>query len=239
MRINFKKPKTKSDVPPPPGRERLRHFEAELAKAHGFVVSLEARVAQLSTITTDAVAVEQALQLHIAGDDGLAALAAHAAGQTTPDDEIAKLIAAAKSTAEAAAAAKATLPLAQTALENARAQVVALGEEKAAEINRVVTQLADGLAHAYLKSFEETARLHDQLAGFAAGTSTYVGEIALIIDQLKVPRFALPSLGNIDADPYIRHRNNEVVIAESTRTWQAVKSRLELDLSDLISETAT
>ena len=79
--------------------------------------------------------------------------------------------------------------------------------------------------------------------GFANGTSTYVGEIALIIEQLKVPRFALPSLGTIDSDPFIRHRNNELTIAESTATWQAVKARLELDvdadLSNLISETAT
>ena len=104
-------------------------------------------------------------------------------------------------------------------------------------------QLADSLAHAYLKSFEETGRLYDQLLGFANGASTYIGEIVLIIDPLKAPRFALPSLGNVDADPFIRHRSSELTVNESTETWRAVKSRLELDvdadLSDLIAEGET
>jgi hypothetical protein len=244
MGINFRKgAKPKSDVPPPPGRERLRHFDAELEKAHGFVAEFETRVARLATIMSDAREADQALQLFIANDGGTEALAAHAAGQTTADDEIAKLIAAAKSTSEAAAAAKAAQPLAQTALENARAQVIALADEKAAELNRVVMQLADSLAHAYLKSFEQTGRLYDQLLGFANGASTYIGEIALIIDPLKAPRFALPSLGNVDADPFIRHRSSELTVNESTETWRAVKARLELDvdadLSDLIAEGET
>jgi hypothetical protein len=243
MGINFRKgAKPKSDVPPPPGRERLRHFDAELEKAHGYVADFETRVARLSTIMSDAREAEQALQLFIA-NGGVEALAAHSAGQTTADDEIVKLIAAAKSTSEAAAAAKAAQPMAQTALENARSQVIALGEEKAAELNRVVMQLADSLAHAYLKSFEETGRLYDQLLGFANGASTYIGEIVLIIDPLKAPRFALPSLGNVDADPFIRHRSSELTVNESTETWRAVKARLELDvdadLSDLIAEGET
>jgi hypothetical protein len=239
MGINFRKSKMKSDVPPPPGRERLRHFDTELERAHGFVADFETRVARLETIISDATAAEQALQLFIANDGGTEALAAHAAGQTGADDEIAKLIAAAKSTAEASAAARVALPMAQAALENARSQVLAIADEKSAELNRVVMQLADGLAHAYLKSFEQTGRLYDQLLGFANGASTYIGEIALIIDPLKAPRFALPSLGNVDADPFIRHRSSELTVNESTETWRAVKSRLELDvdadLSDLIT----
>jgi hypothetical protein len=54
---------------------------------------------------------------------------------------------------------------------------------------------------------------------------------------------SFPSFGNIDADPFIRHRSNELIINESTRTGQAVKARLELDvdadLSDLIAEGET
>jgi hypothetical protein len=99
MGINFRKG-AKADavggIRPKPddvGRERLRHFDQELAKAHTFVADMETRVARLATIITDAVAAEQALQLYIASDGGVAALAAHSAGQTTPDDEISDLIA--------------------------------------------------------------------------------------------------------------------------------------------------
>jgi hypothetical protein len=48
----------------------------------------------------------------------------------------------------------------------------------------------------------------------------------------------LPSLGNADADPFMRSRGSEITVAESARTWATVRQRLETDvdadLSDLI-----
>src|SRR5258706_9031180 len=107
MGLNFQKAeKPDSAAAPAPsntptvGRERLRHFEENLARGRACVTAMEARCAQLSKIITDAVAADQALQLFISGDTGVSALAAHAAGETTPDEEVAKLIALQKCTAE-------------------------------------------------------------------------------------------------------------------------------------------
>jgi hypothetical protein len=251
MGINFSRKKPEADLShaageklekvPEVGRERLRHFDAELAKGQACVSDLEARCARLSAIITDAATADQALQAFIAADGGIA-LAAYSAGQTTADDEIAKLIAAAKSTSEAAAAAKAALPTAETALGNARSQVTALDGEKAAEIARVVAHFADHLALAYKKSFAETARLHDQLLGFARATSSIGGGVALIEDELTVPRFGLPSLERADGqyDPYMRHYANDFVVAQSSKVWATARARLEIDvdadLSDLVTE---
>jgi hypothetical protein len=65
-----------------------------------------------------------------------------------------------------------------------------------------------------------------------------LGDIQLIIDPLKTPRFALPSLGNQDADPFLRHRPNDIVVSDAAKTWSTVRDRLEADaaadLGDLI-----
>jgi hypothetical protein len=84
--------------------------------------------------------------------------------------------------------------------------------------------------------------LHDQLLCFARATQGNIGQIALVEDELVIPRFALPSLERTDGhyDQYMRAHPNDFVVMESTKTWQAVKARLELnvdaDLSDLITE---
>jgi hypothetical protein len=75
---------------------------------------------------------------------------------------------------------------------------------------------------------------------YANTTQSNVGDIQLIIDPVKVPRFALPSLGNADADPFLRHRVSDITVADSEKTWNTVRSRLEsdpnADLSDLIGQ---
>jgi hypothetical protein len=210
-----------------------------LAKANEAVTDLERRVAALENIGIDASAADSALQLFIAQDGGTDALLAHSAGNTMPDDQISILISAAKTTAEAAAPAKAALHLAQNALERARAEVIRLAEEKQAEIGRFMTLLGDETARRYKRAFQECCAIHDELMGFAQGTSN-LGEIALIVDELRVPRFNLPSLACLnDHDPFLRHRANAYAVDGSAKTWRAVKSRLEsdvdADLSDLIS----
>jgi hypothetical protein len=224
---------------PVAGRQRLHFFNEELAKANAAVADLERRVATLDNIGIDAVAAEQELQLYIASDAGTEALLAHAEGKSKPDDQIAILLAAAKSTGEAAGPAKAALPLARDALEKERAEVLRLGEEKAAEIGRFMTLMADETARQYKDAFDLVCFLHDQLTGFANGTSVYMGEVAMIIEELKVPRFNLPSLACINEhDPFLRRRGSSSTVGEFTKVWTAVKERLEADvdadLSDLI-----
>lgn len=126
-------------------------------------------------------------------------------------------------------------------LADARAQVLRIGEEKAAEIGRVVAHLADHVALAYRKSFAETARLHDELLGFARATSFTSGGVAMVEAELVIPRFGLPSLNPTDGkyDPYLRHYANDFTVAQSSSTWATARARLEedvdADLSDLIA----
>lgn len=83
---------------------------------------------------------------------------------------------------------------AQDALERARAEVIRLGDEKQTEIGRYMTTLADETARKYKAAFEECCRLHDELMGFANRTSQFMGEVAMVVEKLKVPRLNLPSL---------------------------------------------
>jgi hypothetical protein len=222
------------------GRERLHFFDGELAKANAAVTDLEKRVATLEQIGIDAATADKALQLFLAQADGVAALQAHAAGHSKPDDQIAKLIAAQKATSEAANPAKTALPLAQDQLERARAEVIRLAQEKSKEIGRYLILLGDELAREYKKKFAELAILHDQIQGFAAGAAIYDDNVVMIHEPLKTPRFGLPTLtlGQTENDPFLRHTPSSRTVGQSTETWAAVRARLESDvdsdLSDLI-----
>ncbi len=223
--------------PAPVGRERLRHFDAEVSKAKEAVADLEQRVERLESIIIDADAAHRALQLAISNDGGVA-LASYSAGTSPVDSEISKLVMAAETSARAATAAKAALPHAQAALENAKAQVIDLGEQRVSELNRVIAMLADGEARAYQKAFDELGRRHDRLCGWASTAEANQGDIRLTQAPLAVPRFASPSLGNMDADPFLRHQVNQLDIGDAARMWKEIRGRLELDagadISDLI-----
>ena len=61
--------------------------------------------------------------------------------------------------------------------------------------------------------FEECCKIHDELLGFANGTSLYLGEIMMISENLKVPRFGLPALHCLNEhDPFLRHKSNEFTV---------------------------
>jgi hypothetical protein len=137
---------------PPVGRERLRKLHAETLKAQEAAVECEQRIARLQQIIADADTAHQALQAAIAADGGKA-LEGYAAGHAPTDSEIAKLVMTAENSARAATAAKAALPAAQAQLENIRNQVIVLSEERAKELNFVISMLADVEARAYKKAF--------------------------------------------------------------------------------------
>lgn len=218
------------------GREKLKHFASEISRAHETIEDLEQRVSRFGGIIVEADAAQLALQNAINNDGGIA-LAKYSAGQAKPDDDIVKLVALAKTSGEASAAAKTSQPYTEALLENARSQLVSLGEQKNTELNRVIALLADKDAQAYAEAFAETCRLHDKLVGYANVAQANIGDIQLITDTPRRPRFAMPSLGRSDADPFLRHHPSEPTVNESAKRWSTVRSRLEsnvdADLSDL------
>ena len=223
--------------PPKPGRERLQHFSDEIANAQNAIEDLEQRVSRFGSIISEAETAERALQSAIHIDGGIA-LAAYSSGQANPNDEISKLVAHAKSSGEAATAAKIAKPHTESLLQNARSQLVHLTEQRAAELARVLAMLADIDGRAYQETFDRLGKLHDRLVGFCAVAEGTQGEIYLLHEPLKANRFALPSSGNSDADPFLRHRPSEITINESARAWTAIRDRLQADadadLTDLM-----
>jgi hypothetical protein len=224
--------------PEPVGRERLKHVCAETQKARDAVAEFELRVHRLEQIVSDADAAHKSLQAAIAADGGKA-LEDYAAGQAPADSEIARLVLTAEQSARAATAAKAALPTATAALENDRMQVIVLGEERVLELGRVVALLADEECRAYKRAFESLGRAHDRLVGYASVAEMNQGDIRLTQAPLAVPRFASPSLGNMDADPFLRHVVNQLDIGEAARMWEDVRARLDQDPNADISDLLT
>jgi hypothetical protein len=218
-----------------PGRERFRFVDGELKRSNEAIADLEARVARLGSIIADAEVNQNNLQVAI-NDDGGVALAEFSAGNVSADSEIAKLVTLAEASQKAANAAKVALPSTEAMLESARSQAAELREKRNAELNRVLASLADVDAQAYQRSFNETCRLHDSLVGYSQIAQANIGDVRLIVESPKVPRFALPSLGNGDADPFMRHRESEITVGASARSWATVRQRLEVDVDADLSD---
>jgi hypothetical protein len=219
------------------GRERFCFVDGELKRANEAIGDLEKRVERLGSIISESEINQRKLQDAINADGGIA-LAEFSAGKSDPDSDIAKLVTVAEASQKAANAAKVALPSTEAMLESARSQAAELREKRNSELNRVLANLADVDAKAYDRAFAEVCRLHDRLVGYSQVAQSNIGDIRLVLQNPSVPRFALPSLGNGDADPHMRHRENEIVVAESARTWATVRSRLEsdvdADLSDIL-----
>ena len=218
-----------------PGRERFRFVDGELKRANEAITDLEARVARLGAIIAESEVNQRNLQAAIQADGGVA-LAEFSAGRADPDSDIATLVTLAESSQKAANAAKVALPSTEAMLESARSQAAELRDKRNAELNRVLANLADVDAKAYDRAFTEVCRLHDRLCGFSQVAQANIGDVRLVLQNPSVPRFALPSLGNGDADPWMRHRENELIVAESARTWATVRQRLEADVEADISD---
>ena len=73
-------------------------------------------------------------------------------------------------------------------------------------------------------------RLHDKLVGYSSVAQANIGDVRLIIEPVRTPRFALPSMGSCDADPFLRHSENELTVADAARQWATVRQRLEMDV---------
>jgi hypothetical protein len=61
----------------------------------------------------------------------------------------------------------------------------------------------------------------------------------VLIKPPKVPRFALPCMGDSNADPFLRHNApSQLTIADSAKMWSEVRERLsadiDADLDDLL-----
>jgi hypothetical protein len=123
-------------------------------------------------------------------------------------------------------------------LESARSQLLAVTQEKNAEINRVLASLADIDGRAYENAFNQACILHDRLVGYTNVAQSTLGDLRLTTEALRLPRFALPSMGRSDADPYLRHApgGSELTINASARRWAEIKSRLEADATADVSD---
>lgn len=214
--------------PEPAGRERLKHFDAEIGKAKDAIAEIEQQIERFEDIIVDAAAAQQDLQKAIAADGGKA-LAEYAAGRG--DEKISRLVLVADNSARAKTAAEIALPATQAALDNAKAQLAALGEQRAAELNRVLALLGDEDARAYRAAFAEMCMRHDKLVGYASVAQASHGDIQLIIEAPKTPRFAMPSLGDATADPFMRHQVSTRTVTEAAQKWTEVRARLEADAS--------
>jgi hypothetical protein len=218
---------------PKQGRERLAFFAAGIAKAHEAVEDLEQRIARFESIITEAQVAHKALQA-VVHEDGGRSLSDFSSGKTKPEDRISQLVAVAKASREAALAAADALPHTREALDNARSQLATLGQEKAAELNRVVAALADEDAQKYWQAFQNLGRLHDQLVGYSyvAGQNLMAGEavhVQLTTEPLTAPRFIMPSLGSSDSDPELRYSSNQFAVDQAARKWSTVRERLDAD----------
>ena len=223
-------------VKTPAGRERLKHFDDEIGKAKQAVVELEQRIERCESIIKDADVNHRALQNAIEGDNGKS-LADYSAGKVPDDSTIAKLVLAADNSGRAAVAARASLPGANAQLENAQAQILALKEERAAELKRVLMNIGDVTAREYQSAFDTLGRLHDELVGVASILEDNIGDIWRIQEPLVACRFAFPSTGDSLSDPFVRHRISDLTSGEAARRFAAIKARLEenamADISDL------
>lgn len=230
-RVEKSKPEKISSRPakaPPAGRERLLHFDQEITKAKQ-VAELEQKIERLQEIVSGADVHHRTLQACIESDNGRA-LSDYSAGKVAADSSIARLVLLADNSKRAASAAQAALPSANAQLDNARAQLLELGEQRAAELNRVLMSLGDLDADEYRKTFEKLGRLHDKLVGFSNVAQVSHGDIQLIIEPLTAARFAFPSMpGHIDADPFLRHKPSDLTVVEAAQKWTAIRERLSTD----------
>ena len=228
----------KLNKPSPAGRERLKHFDEQLAAANQAAVEIEEKIQRLQKIISDADSAHERLQLAILIDGGKS-LSAYSSGELSDSSDIGTLVVNAEVTARSATAAKAALPTAQASLTNCHEQAVALNAARVAELDRVMASLADNWAREYQEAFDAMVKCHDRLVGFSNVQQSNLGDIRLIEAPISAPRFSLPSMGRPDADPFLRAPfPSELTVAASERLWRSVKERLatdsDADISDLI-----
>jgi hypothetical protein len=223
---------------PPAGRERLVHFDSEIKTAQTVISELETKIERLNEIVASADAHHRALQAHIEQDNGRS-LSDYSEGKVEADSSIARLVLLADNSKRASTAASAALPTAMAQLENARSQLLDLGEQRAAELNRVLTSLGDLEADEYRKTFEKLGMLHDKLVGFSNVSQMSLGDIQLTTAPMSAPRFQFPSMrASVDADPYLRHSPSSLTVMQSAQKWTEIRSRLSenalADVNDLL-----
>jgi hypothetical protein len=215
--------------PKPTGRERLLHLDAELEKANQAAAEIEEKVTRLEGVIAEAARHHEALQLAIMLDGGRA-LAELAAGTASDDSDIGRLAALADSSARAKAAAVAALPKARADLQDVQRQAVELHAARVAEVDRVVTNLADNEVRLYEATFAKLCRQHDKLVGFCRVFENNVGDILRTTDPLKIPRFDLRNQGSTDSDPYHRHNSpSDLTVGESARHYKGIREKLLAD----------
>lgn len=226
-------------------RDVLRSRHAQVQHAEQVIEEIAAHVARLEKIIADAAAADQALQAAIAADGGQA-LAAFSNGESSPDFDIATLLANAENTSRAAVAAKAALPRVQAQLEAARAQLPALEEQRRAAELDFLKLLAKEKGLQYKQLFAALCRVHDELVGVSNALipmTPDAPEIRMTPAPVTVPSFNLASVRHPNEwIATFEHRANDYIVQDVAQKWLAARQRLandvEADVSDLLDEAA-
>jgi hypothetical protein len=142
---------------------------------------------------------------------------------------------------KSAYAAKLVLPQKQQELETARAAVQHLDRQHYVAAANLLKRFTDDVAREYREKVDDVFRLHDVLCGISAAVppdSPQKGEIRMLYDVVRVPRFDLPSTA--DENEYlaqIEHLPNQDKIAEITKLWgrhvESLLTDADADISDL------
>jgi hypothetical protein len=231
-------------------RQQLVAIDAKIAAARQGVARIEEQITRLKFIIAAAAPAAQDLQEAVA-DDGAAELERYAAGDRDDTSAIARRIAAAESTARAAAAARAGLPRAEQQLSLAVDGAAILERNKRDLINAVMIEHGDAIAKRYRAAFEELANLHDELVGFAQGARTAgFTDVQMVTAPIEAPKFRLPAMqtqpmlgsgavpfslhGTAKAahetfSPYLTHKSDSATVTAAARLWGAFAARLAAD----------
>jgi hypothetical protein len=223
-------------------REVLRARAEQVRVAEQAIAEMAANVTRLERIISDAAEADAALQESVAGD-GAVSLTAFAAGESTPDSEIATLLANAENTARAAVAARAALPRAQANLAAAQGELGRLHDQRRLAERDFLLMIANEKARKYRKLFSELCVAHDELVGISNSlppVSPTEPEVRMTTAPIQVPAFNIAS-GRANTSEWLAievHHANEFTVDAEASKWLSARERLandvEADVSDLL-----
>lgn len=221
----------RKDDPARRERSELASIMQDIRAAVEKVKKLEASAAELrSTIEAGELA-EKALVALAASPAGPTGLTAFVAGES--EGEIARGVDKTQRAVHAADVARRALPLVESEIAAACAEVARLDSAKEQKIVEIVRAHGDRLGQKALKAFQDYTACHDQLIGFARGAASARCGVNVLLteDEVEVPRFNLPSMPCGDSySVYMTHIPEPEAIAIAARAWSNFVAELRSDV---------
>lgn len=213
-------------------RSELAAIMQDVRAAMKRVSTLETGAAELrSTIEAGASAEKQLVTL-AASPVGPTGLTAFVAGER--EGEVARGVDKTQRAVNAAEVARRALPLVESDVAAARAEVARLDTAKEQKIVEIMRAHGDRLAQRALKAFQDYTACHDQLIAFGRGAAAARCGINVILteEEIEVPRFNLPSMACVgDYSPYITHNRDHEAVAIGARAWSNFVAELRSDVN--------